>query len=419
MKFQTFNNGLRAVCTEKMDSNICSVVVHITGGCQSEKNNQSGISEYVARLLMCGTKNYPTKEALLNYAKLNGIILNTHASRESITLSAVCPIESLDWAVELLSEMVFNYDFDDSIAIKVKNQLLQDVERLAENHSYTLEKSVNQALFYRTGLANAKYGSSLTVERFNAEVAKEFFSKLVTPKNTIVAVTGNVESEEVFELVDRYFVTNLPEDTEYRKIKYVSEVEDFTGSLRTRNKRLNQSRISIAFPTFGYKSVKKYLPQIIQPILYNKIYKALRLTSSYFNTLEINTKHYANNGKIEFNINVDYENAEQHLKNFVKALKNIVTEDAIGEHEFEFEKNIFITNFMYKYENCLEESLINAKEVAILKHPFNLSSEKLKIEMLSVKDANKYVSETFNPYKMFVSYLGHTIELSFEDLLNV
>lgn len=419
MAIKTFENGLRAVCTEKADSNICSVVVHITGGCQSEKSNQSGLSEYVSRLLLCGTRNYPTKEALFNYAKLNGIILNSHASRESVTLSAVCPNETLSWAMELLSEMLFFYDFDDAIAEKVRLGLLADVERLAENHNYTLEKSVNQALFYRTGLANPKYGTNLTVERFNAQVAEEYLEKMVTPKNTIVAVTGNVDQDEFYEYAYNYFASKLPDDVEYKKIKFVSEVEDFSGSLRTRNKRLNQSRISIAFPTFGYKSAKKYLPHIIKPILESKLYKALRLTANYYNTLDINTKNYANNGKICFDMNVDYEHAEEHIKNFVKALKNMIIEDAIGEQEFELEKNLYITNFMYKYENCLEESLMNAKEVAILKRSFNQNSEKLKIEMLTVKDANKYIAQTFDIDKMFVSYLGHPIDLTFEDLLNV
>ena len=420
MAIKTFENGLRVVCSEKTDANLCSVVVHITGGCQSEKNNQSGVSEYVSRLLLCGTKNYPTREELLNYAKLNGIILKSHAARESITISAVCASATLNYAMELLAEIIFDYNFDASAALRVKNSLLADIEQLSENHSYNLEKSVNQALFSRTGLANAKYGSNLTVERFNAEVATEFMQKLVTPKNTIISVVGNVDTDEVNEYAEEYFVSRLPEDQEYKKIKYVSEVENFEGSLRTRNKRLNQSRICVAFPTISYKNTKKYLPQILKPILFNKVQKALRLQASdYYDTLNISSKHYANNGKICFDIIVDYDYAEMHLKNLVKTLKNLFLEDAISEHEFELEKNLFLTKLMYKYDNVLEESLISAKEVSICKHAFNLNSEKLKIEMLTVKDANKYISQTFKADKMFVSYLGHPIDLTFDDLVNV
>lgn len=419
MAIKTFDSGLRAVCTEKADSKICSVVVQITGGCQSEKSNQSGLSEYVSRLLLCGTKNYPTKEALSNYAKLNGIILNSTATRESIVLSAIFPNETLEWAMELLSEIVFDSLYNADVANLVKKGLLADIDRLAENHSYSLEKSINQALYYRTGLANPKYGTTLTVERFDNSVAKEFFTNLVTPKNTVISATGDINEEEFFDYAEEFFAERLPENAEYKKIKYVSEVEDFEGGLRTRNKRLNQSRIRIAFPTYGFKNSKKYLPLILKPILEQKIYKGLRLSSDYFNTLSIETTHFSNNGKIEFDIVVDYERAEEHLKNFVKVLKNITTEDAVGEQEFELEKNIFITNFMCSCDECLELSTLNAKEVSVLKRSFNENTEKLKIEMLTVKDANKYVTETFNAKKMFVSYLGHPIDLTYDDLLNI
>ena len=106
------------------------------------------------------------------------------------------------------------------------------------------------------------------------------------------------------------------------------------------------------------------------------------------------------------------------MKNFIRALKAVLTEDTISEEEFELEKNLFLTNLLYKYDNCLEESLISAKEIAVLKHQFNKNSEKLKIEMLNAKDANNYMIQTLDLDKMFVSYLGHPIELTFEDLLN-
>lgn len=418
MALLNFSNGLRAVCTEKIGSNIATVVVSITGGCQSEKSNQSGISEYVARLLMYGTKNYPTKEALNNYAKMNGIILKSHVSREAITISALCPNESVEQAVSLLAEIVFDFNFDAISSKIVKQGLLADVEKLAENHNYTLENSVNKELFYRTGLANPKYGTALTVERFNGQVAREFFTKLVTPKNTIISVVGDVEPEEVEEYVSEYFESRLAEDADYKKIKFVSDVTDYQGGIRTRNKRLNQSRISLAFPTIGYKSAKKYLPIILKPILLKKISKSLRL-AKYFYTTDIKTKTYANNGKIEFEVVVDWEHAGEHLTNFVHALKRVLSEDAISEDEFELEKNVFLTNFMHKCDDCLEQALINAKEVSILKRDFNIESEKLKIELLTCKDANKFVAETFDLSKLFVSYLGYNINLDYNALTKI
>ena len=102
MALNTFSNGLRLVCIPKKEKKVACVVLHIAGGTQSEKNYQSGISDYLTKIMLMGTKKHSTREALLNYAKSNGIILTPHNSKESITISAVCPRESIPVAVELL-----------------------------------------------------------------------------------------------------------------------------------------------------------------------------------------------------------------------------------------------------------------------------------------------------------------------------
>ena len=68
MALNTFSNGLRLVCVPKADKKIACVVLHIAGGTQSEKNYQSGISDYLTKIMFMGTKKHSTKEALMNYA---------------------------------------------------------------------------------------------------------------------------------------------------------------------------------------------------------------------------------------------------------------------------------------------------------------------------------------------------------------
>ena len=104
MALNTFSNGLRLVCNTRADKKIACVVLHIAGGTQSEKNFQSGISDYLTKIMLMGTKKHSTREALLNYAKSNGIILTPHNSKESITISALCPKENIEKAMECLEQ---------------------------------------------------------------------------------------------------------------------------------------------------------------------------------------------------------------------------------------------------------------------------------------------------------------------------
>jgi ATP-dependent DNA helicase RecQ len=57
MALNTFSNGLRLVCIPKKEKKVACVVLHIAGGTQSEKNYQSGISDYLTKIMLMGTKD--------------------------------------------------------------------------------------------------------------------------------------------------------------------------------------------------------------------------------------------------------------------------------------------------------------------------------------------------------------------------
>ncbi len=418
MALNVFSNGLRLSCTEKRDKKIACVVLHIAGGTQSEKNYQSGISDYLTKIMLMGTKIHPTGESLLSYAKMNGIVLTPHNSKESITISALCPKENVDIAINLLAEIAFETSFSLEAGDRVRNMQLSQVEMLGNSSQYVMNRLLNSTLYSRTGLANPKQGTAITVSRFRAIDAKEFLEKLFTPRNTVISVVGDVDQDHIYEVVKKAFFDRMKEDEkEYKKLKYVSEIDDFVGCAKGRIKRLNQTRIQIAFPSVSFKDKEKYLLEIIKPILIKKLNYSFTGSGYYFDT-RINTKYYANNGNLVFEIDVDYDSAEKHIFNFVKELNNIKNREFSSE-EFEAEKKVFVTNLINTYDNVLECALLSAKTLALTKQTFSESSERLKIELLTSRDASKLLGSVLNFNKMVVIYLGHDIDLKFDDLVAV
>lgn len=418
MALNTFSNGLRLVCIPKKEKKIACVVLHIAGGTQSEKNFQSGISDYLTKIMLMGTKKHSTREALLNYAKSNGIILTPHNSKESITISAVCPKENIPVAVELLSEIAFDTTFSLENGDKVRKVLLSQVALLNENPAYILDRLINSTLYYRTGLANPKSGTNISVSRFRPLDAKDYLDRIFTPRNTIISVVGDTTQEQIYDLVKMHFFDRMKDnEIEYKKLKYVSEVDNFVGDMKGRIKRLNQTRITIVFPTVSFKDKEKYLIEIVKPILIKHIKLALANQNYYFDT-KIKTKYYANNGNIEFEITVDYDFAEDHLYNFVSALKTDIKNRDISSEEFETEKKVFVTEFMNNCDNVLESSLLSAKTLALTKQVFSENTERLKIEILSNKDANKLLKKILDFEKMLIVYVGHDFNVDYDDLLD-
>jgi len=419
MALNVFSNGLRLVCLPKQDKKVCCVVLYIAGGTQSEKNYQSGISEYLTKIMLMGTHKHSTHEILNNYAKSHGIILTTHNSKESITVSALCPRENVNVAIELLSEIAFETNFSVEYGEKARRTQLSQVSMLVENPLYIMDKLLNSTLYYRTGLANPKHGTNISVSRFRSLDAKDFLEKIFTPRNTIISVVGDVDQTQIYDLVKVNFFDKMKEDERvYKKLKYVSSIDDFVGSCKGRVKKLNQTRIKVSFPTFSFKDKEKYVIEIIKPIILNHLKQSLSNLDYYFDT-KINTKYYSNNGNIVFDIMVDYEFAEEHLKSFVEALYYDIKNRDISNEEFEREKSVFVTNFLNNYDNVVENALISAKTLALTKQTFSESSEILKIELLTNKEANKVLKRILDFRKMVIVYLGHDIEIDYENLASI
>ena len=106
------------------------------------------------------------------------------------------------------------------------------------------------------------------------------------------------------------------------------------------------------------------------------------------------------------------------MYNFVRALNDDVKHRDITAEEFEIEKRVFVTKFMDKYDNALENALISARTLALTKQTFSEGSERLKIEVMTNKDANKLLNNILDFNKMVVVYVGHDIDVDYEDLIS-
>ena len=406
-----FPNGLRLGITESSSEKLVCVAVHIIGGSQSETNYQSGVGEFLARLLLCGTQNNPSKQMIERRAKRDGIILESSCKAENILLSCTCPKEKLESAIDLLHEILFTSLFDSAAADEVRNHQLADIFSLNESPSYILSKLTNNVMFLRTGLANPRFGTATTIERMRAVDAKEFLTKILTPKNTVISVAGNVDGDEVYDLVMRKFYTSFMEHTEYKKLKYVAHVDNVKQNVITRNKKLNQSRILLSFPCNDYRYIKRHALSIALPILLGNMQKELS-NLEYFHTESIDMKRFAYNGRLSFELVVDGEHALEYVKkviNFLETRGNIVSEE-----EFELEKNIYSTKLIEEYDDVKNLAEKQAKEIAINKQSFSVSSELLNVSMMHNEDAIKLLSEILDKKALTCVYLGSPLK---EDVL--
>ena len=416
MSIKTFPNGLRLGVIESPSERLVCVTAHIIGGSQSETNYQSGVGEFLSRMLLCGTKTTPGKAALEKRVKEQGIILESSCGAENILLTAICESDRAPEAIDILSDILFNSTFSSTDATATRTAILGDILSLNESSSYILSKLTNNAMFPRTGLANPRYGTTTTISRMRAVDAKEYLTKILTPKNTIISVAGNVDTDEIYDLVMRKFYSKFVENTEYKKLKYVAKVDNIKQNIITRNKKYNQSRMLLSFPCEDSRHVKRHALTIVLPILQKHLEAGL-VHLDFYHTEKVDLKRYAYNGRLSIELVVDSDRTKEYLEELTKVLKSS-TKD-ITELEFELEKNIYITSLLEKYDNVKNLAVAQAKEIAINKQVFSVNSEILNASMMHAEDAKDLLKNTLNIKKATLVYLGLPIgEDEITDIIN-
>ena len=414
MAIRIFPNGLRLGVQETESERLVSVAVHIVGGSQSETNYQSGIGEFLSRMLTHGTDKYPSRELLSKRFKQDGIIFESDCKAENLLLTATCQVDRVENAIGLLSEILFTSKFDTIAADIVRNEMLADISALSESPSYQLTKLTNNTMFSRTGLANPRFGTATTIERMKAEDAKEYLLKLLTPKNTIISVAGNIDTDDIYEIVMKKFYSLFIENTDYKKLKYVAHVDTEKQTVITRNKKLNQSRMLISFPSVDYRHVKRHALNITLPILLENL-REETATLPYFHSEKVEIKKYAANGRLSFELAVNSE----HTLEYLAIIKNFITNKAhlIDEASFELEKNIYITKLIEKFDSVKNLAIKLAKEIAVNKQSFSLGSELLNVSMMSNDDANELLTNIIDMKKATLCYLG--LPIRDEEIRNI
>jgi len=183
-----------------------------------------------------------------------------------------------------------------------------------------------------------KYGCFVEGADKSYEYLKDTFDKVFNASSKVIDTS----------------IENIEIHKNDKKLKYVAPIEDFVGGERTKNKKLNQSRIFLAFPALSYKASKKYALEIVLPILENLIMDSTN-DVHYFHNAKISFETFANNGKLTVETMCDYEHVNEYVDNVISIIKDVKIK-GISEHDFENEKNAFIIKLLEKNEKISDIS---------------------------------------------------------------
>ena len=218
-KFQ-LENGLKVLVHQDTSTPMAVVNVLYNVGAKDEDPNKTGFAHLFEHLMFGGSVHIPVYDEPLQRA---GGENNAYTTNDLTNYYCQIPAENIETAFWLESDRML------SLAFSKKSLEVQRKVVCEEFKEHYINKPYGDAWHKMRSLAYTKHpyrwmtiGASLShVEDATMQDVKDFFFQFYRPNNAILVVTGNVETEEVKKLAEKWFgpieagtpyVRNLPQE---------------------------------------------------------------------------------------------------------------------------------------------------------------------------------------------------------------
>jgi zinc protease len=237
IKFERYilSNGLRLLIHKDFATPMAVVNVLYDVGARDEEENRTGFAHLFEHLMFGGSVNIPDYDEPLQLA---GGENNAYTTNDLTNYYCQLPAENLETAFWLESDRMLSLAFSEK-SLDVQRKVVSE-----EFKEHYLNKPYGDVWHKMREMAYKQHpykwmtiGKELKhIEEAQLQDVKNFFFKHYTPSNAILVVAGNVETEKVLQLSEKWFgsipagekyVRQLPKEpaqTEARRMEVKADV---------------------------------------------------------------------------------------------------------------------------------------------------------------------------------------------------
>src|SRR6059058_4706891 len=189
------------VISERLDHVRSAAVGYWIGaGSRDERVGEAGVTHFIEHLLFKGTQRYSALEIAEIFDGLGGE-LNAATSREHTLVYARIPDHHLETAMDVMSEMVFAPAFAELDA--EREVVLEEIAMYDDAPQELVHDLISEAVFGDHPLGRPVIGTAEVISSIPRASISRYHDAMYVPGNIVVAAAGNVEHDQVVELVER------------------------------------------------------------------------------------------------------------------------------------------------------------------------------------------------------------------------
>ncbi|MCC6634190.1 MAG: insulinase family protein [Chitinophagaceae bacterium] len=392
----TLHNGLKIIVHEDNSTPMAVVNIMYNVGARDEDPQKTGFAHLFEHLMFGGSINIPEYDEPLQKA---GGDNNAYTTNDLTNYYCVLPAQNIETAFWLESDRMLSLAFNKKSLNVQRKVVCEEFKEHYINKPYgDIWHNMRNLAFDVHPYKWMTIGKELShIENATIEDVKAFFFKHYRPNNAIVVVAGNVQSNQIFQLAEKWFgnipssensIKNIPKEPQQNNAKFLELQANVPLDAIIKTWHID------ARLTKGY-----YAADLITEIfgggassrLYNSLVKNKKLFSS------INCYHFGSidpglltiEGKLIKGIKM--QEAENAIEEELEKLKSTLIEN----NELQKVKNR--TESMITFEDISVESRANSLAMyELLGDAAWMNTELEKYQEITIHDIQQYAQTIFN-----------------------
>lgn len=254
-------NGAMVLVEEIPYVRSAAIGVYVKVGSRNESPEINGISHFIEHMLFKGTSSRSAKDIAEIFEEMGGQ-LNAYTSREYTCYYTRILDENMDEAMDILFDMLYDSTLNPKDLDVERGVIIEEINMYEDTPDDLVHDVFSQTVFSDHAIGRPILGHADIIESLEPSVIQRYYRKHYRPQNMIIAVAGNVKTDEVIQRLENY--------RGYHEGPMEAEPEtlpDFGHGVNLVTKDTEQVQICLGVPGISYLDDRRFAQNIMNSIL--------------------------------------------------------------------------------------------------------------------------------------------------------
>ncbi|CED94405.1 Peptidase, M16 family [Romboutsia ilealis] len=407
-KKHVLENGLTIIGEEIPYVKSISLGIWINAGSRIEDEEISGISHFIEHMLFKGTKNRTSKQIASEIDNLGGQI-NAFTSKECTCYYVKLLDSHIDIGIDILSDMILNSKFNEDDLDKERSVIIEELKMYEDSPEDLAYDLLTENIYKNDTLGMNIIGTEESLKKLNREKLLDYFNKYYVPNNSVIAISGNFNFNEIINKIEEKF-----KGWKKKSVNIDIKKAEFKSCFLTKNKDIEQVNLAMSLEAVPLENDEEvYALAVINTVfggsISSRLFQKIREEKGLVYSIYSSQSLYRKCGELGIFASMSNEHLEEVYESIIEEIK-IMKKDYLTEQEIKESKEQLKGSYILGLESTSSRMMSIGRSL-LLNNKVESTDDILKsIDNVDRETVKKVIDKIFNLNKLGVCIVGRDLE---------